>query len=134
MAAARSGSQFDASRGTLWAWLSGIAQHQVSSHWKHAARVRRIEEAVEHIRAGSEAEYQLESEPAAVVERQELRVVIRAVLAELQEDYSVLLAAKYCDGLSVGEIQEQLGGSTEAIRSRLARARREFRRLFERRS
>ena len=42
-----------------------------------------------------------------------------------------MLTAKYIDGLSANQIADQLGEGVEAVRSRLARARKEFRKQFE---
>jgi RNA polymerase sigma-70 factor (ECF subfamily) len=44
----------------------------------------------------------------------------------MSPDHAVLLEAKYIDELSVADIVETFGGTTESVRSRLARARREF--------
>lgn len=59
--------------------------------------------------------------------------MVRGVLAELSVEYSLLLAGKYIDQLSLEQLAEQLASTTEAVKSKLARARREFRRQFERR-
>ena len=46
-------------------------------------------------------------------------------------EYVTVLTAKHVDGLSAIEIADQLGEGVQAVRSRLARARREFRKRFE---
>jgi RNA polymerase sigma-70 factor (ECF subfamily) len=71
-------------------------------------------------------------DPAGPLEQRELAESVRRVLARLPSDYALLLTAKYVDGLSMAEIQRQHGGTLEALRSRLARARREFEAMFER--
>ena len=70
--------------------------------------------------------------PDLVWQRQELAELVRGVLAELPADYATLLTAKYLDERSLAQISEQWGGSTDAVKSKLARARREFRAKFER--
>jgi predicted DNA-binding protein YlxM (UPF0122 family) len=55
-------------------------------------------------------------------------------LSQLSADYATLLTSKYMDDLSLEELAQQFGGPTasvEAIKSKLARARREFRAKFE---
>ena len=131
LAAARSARQFDAERGTLWAWLTGIAHHQTSLYWRQVSKVQRLKELVE-ARSG-EFERWLSSSEAADEpwQRQELEDAVRAVLTELPADYSALLTAKYLDERSLDELSRELGGSVEAIKSKLARARREFRTRME---
>jgi RNA polymerase sigma-70 factor (ECF subfamily) len=56
---------------------------------------------------------------------------VRAVLAELSADYAALLTAKYLDDRTLADLAGEFGGSVEATKSKLARARREFRAKFE---
>jgi RNA polymerase sigma-70 factor, ECF subfamily len=67
-----------------------------------------------------------------LLQRRELVDLIRFVLAELPPDYAVLLTAKYQDDRSLEELATQQGGTTESVKSKLARARREFKSKFER--
>ena len=129
LAAARSAHQFDSRKGTHWSWLAGIAHNQVALYWRRAG-TRRIDP----------AEPRFEDSPggAAVPEEQlqqrEMIELVRRVLAELPGEYASLLEAKYTDGRSVSELVELFGGTTEGVRSKLARARREFRRRIEQQS
>ncbi len=50
----------------------------------------------------------------------------------MNADAVSLLLGKYLDQLSVRELMDSLGGTHEAVRSRLARARRDFRSRYER--
>ena len=128
LAAARAFDQFDPDRGTAWAWLSGIAHRQVALHWRRVGRGR-IERAgvpVEEASADDEAISRL-----IQIETVE---VVRRVLAELPPESAAILKGKYCDDYSVAELVEQLGSTTEGIRSRLARARRDFKSRYERAS
>lgn len=126
LAAARSAHQFDPARGTHWSWLAGIAHNQVAVYWRRVG-IHRIDP----------AEPRFDDSPggAAVPDEQlqqkETIELVRRVLVELPSDYAILLEAKYTDGRSVSELVELFGGTTESIRSKLARARREFRRRFE---
>jgi RNA polymerase sigma-70 factor (ECF subfamily) len=64
--------------------------------------------------------------------RREMADLVRATLASLSSDYATMLAAKYLDEQSLDAIAAQHGGSVDAVKSKLARARREFRLRFER--
>jgi RNA polymerase sigma-70 factor (ECF subfamily) len=131
IAAARSARHFDTGRGTLWSWLAGIAHHQASAYWRRveqAARLRALAEVgavvLRQWLEGSES-------PDGLCERGELIDLVRRVLSELSADYAALLTAKYLDERSLDDLARQFGSSAEAIKSKLARARREFRTKFE---
>ena len=133
LAAARSARSFDSGRGSLWGWLTGIAHHHVSLSWRQinkAARLQKLAEAhageLHRWLDGSEFE-------PLTLEQSELAELVRGVLAELPSDYAALLTAKYLDELSLDELSRQWGHSVEALKSKLARARREFRRKAGRR-
>jgi RNA polymerase sigma-70 factor (ECF subfamily) len=131
LAAARSARQFDPQRGTLWAWLTGIAHHQSSLYWRQVRKTQRLKELV--AARTDELRRWLQTSEAADEpwQRRELADAVRAVLAELPADYSVLLTAKYLDDRTLDDLSRDLGGSVEAIKSKLARARREFRSRME---
>ena len=131
LAAARAAQQFDSSRGSLWSWLAGIAHHQAAVYWRHAAKPGRLRALVEagavelrHWWDGSES-------AEGLLEKRELTDLVRGVLSDLSADYATLLTAKYLDEQSLDDLARQLGSSVEAIKSKLARARREFRAKFE---
>ena len=128
LTAARSARQFDAGRGSLWSWLTGIAHHHVSLYWKQINKAARLQ-ALAETHAG-ELHRWLEgsSDEELPCERDELTELIRGILAELPSDYAALLTAKYIDDASLDELSQQWGHSVEALKSKLARARREFRR------
>lgn len=131
LAAAQSAKQFDPSRGTLWSWLSGITHHRVAWHWRQTqreSRVRALAEAgADEIRAWLERTEPLDE----VWERADLADLVRRVLAELPAEYAALLTGKYLDNRSLAELSQQWGSSADAIKSKLARARRQFRSTFE---
>jgi RNA polymerase sigma-70 factor (ECF subfamily) len=131
LVAARSARQFDHQRGTLWSWLAGIAHHQSALYWRQVGKAARLRELVE-ARAHQLRRW-LESTESAdeVWKQQEMCELVRAVLAEIPADYAALLTAKYLDDRSLDQLSQELGGSVEAVKSKLARARREFRAKFE---
>jgi RNA polymerase sigma factor (sigma-70 family) len=134
LSAAKSARQFDPARGTLWSWLTGIAQHLVAAHWRQVAKVARlrclVEEGAVEISHLIDAAKPLDGTTEAI----DLADLVRSVLSQLSADYATLLTSKYMDDLSLEELAQQFGGPTasvEAIKSKLARARREFRAKFE---
>lgn len=126
LAAARSASKFDPERGTVWSWLTGIAHKQVALHWRKVATLR-IDPAEPHfddsLGGGASPEASLLTDDS--VEQ------VRQILAELPADYASHLVAKYNDGLSIEEMVTRFDGTAESVRSKLARARREFRKRYE---
>jgi RNA polymerase sigma-70 factor, ECF subfamily len=130
--AARSAASFDESRGALSSWLVGIAHHRVAAHWRQAARVARFQKLVEQ-RGDAVLHWLDAAEPVGQpLEREELAELVRATLADLPADYAALLTEKYLDDRELAELSVRTGTSVEAVKSKLARARREFRAKFER--
>ena len=125
--AARSARQFDVTRGTLWSWLTGIAHHRVLAHWRQTNRQNRLRQLVETGNADVRQMFDGQAEAKTVHQQRETADFVRSVLAELPDDYAALLAGKYLDNASLAELSQQWGSSVEAIKSKLARARQEFR-------
>jgi RNA polymerase sigma-70 factor (ECF subfamily) len=65
--------------------------------------------------------------PASEVENSELREKLRAAIGSLPQGYKECVVLKDMEGLSYEQIAEVLGITTEAVRSRLARARQQLR-------
>jgi RNA polymerase sigma-70 factor, ECF subfamily len=131
LAAARAARQFDSSRGTLWSWLAGIAHNQVSAFWRQAERTAKF-----RVFADADSLELWKSldgcrSPDRVCEQRELVDFVRVILAQLSPDYTALLIAKYADEETLEELARRFGISVEATKSKLARARREFRATFE---
>lgn len=126
LAAARAAHQFDPQKGTHWSWLSRIAHNQAALYWRRVG-VRRIDPAEPRFEdsPGGGAFPDEHLQQAETIEQ------VRRVLADMPADYASFLEAKYADGLSVAEMVDQFGGTTEGVRSKLAKARREFRRRFD---
>lgn len=131
LAAARGAKQFDASRGSLWSWLAGIAHHQAAAHWRRSERMARVRVLVETGAIELRPWWDDAAAMDELWEQSEQAELVRGVLSELPADYAALLTAKYLDGQSVDELARRFGGSVEATKSKLARARREFREKFE---
>lgn len=131
LAAARSARQFDASRGSLWSWLGGIAHHQAAMHWRRTGKTERLRLLAETGAIDVRQWWDGTESTDEIWERRELADLVRGVLAELSGEYTALLTAKYLDEQSLEAMTVRFGGSVESLKSKLARARREFREQFE---
>jgi RNA polymerase sigma-70 factor (ECF subfamily) len=131
LAAARSARGFDPERGSLGGWLSGIAHHRVTLHWRQHTRTERLRNLAEA--GAAEIRDWLAGREATTDEweRGELADLVRGVLAEMSADYAAILAAKYLDEQSLEDIAKENDCSIDAVKSKLARARKEFRARFE---
>ena len=124
LAAARAARTFDPARGSLWAWLSGIARRQAALHFRR--KQTRPEAGGEDLAIGRDPE------PADLLALAETAQAVRLVLGKLPVDYETLLVGKYMDGLSLDELAASEDATIDAVSSKLARARRAFREAFER--
>ena len=117
-------------RGSPGGWLIGIAHHRVALHWQQTG-VERLRKLAKSGAAEIRGWLDSQESPTSEWKRLELADLVRGTLAEMSAGYAELLAAKYLDDQSLQEIAEQSGCSIEATKSKLARARREFRTKFE---
>ena len=129
--AARSVRNFNPRRGSIWQWLCGIAHHKVAAHWRQTARAARLQEFAESRSIELGRWLNDGQQLPHPVEELETAELVRGILAELAADHAALLTAKYLDDRSLSEIAAQWGSTDEAIKSKLARARAEFRAKFE---
>lgn len=134
LAAARSARHFKPDRGSLWIWLWTIGRRQVALYYRKqepSGLLRRARawwssldgEAFDWIEAKADM-------PPEILQSQELAALVRFTLSELPVEYQTLLLAKYVDGRAAGEVARQMGCSEVAVRSKLARARKAFRKAF----
>lgn len=109
----------------LWAWLSAIAHNHVALFWRrHYRENQRAERRPVEGLIGND-------DPTVAIEQAEQSEGVRKLLSEMVAQDAVVLMAKYIDGLSIQQIVELHGGTTESVRSRLARARRDFKERFQ---
>jgi RNA polymerase sigma-70 factor (ECF subfamily) len=125
LAAARSARTFDATRGTLGSWLLGIVHQQTTQYWRRRSRETRSEE------RGVRTE-QLNHNSADELQRCERAEHVRRVLAEMPAEYAWLLVQKYVDDRPIAALTGDLAAGAEAVKSKLARARRLFRTAMSR--
>ena len=130
LAASRSGLNLDNERTRLWNWLARIAHNLAAEHWRRVFRDRQFCD--RSVDADSMAEPTAFGDPVEQLFRGETVDAVRSVLADMTGDHVAVLMAKYVDRQSVATIVEQLGGTIESIRSRLSRARSDFKERFER--
>lgn len=126
MAAARSAAKYDAARGSLWAWLWGIAHNHAAQHLRKQDQRQRLVKAV----ANNGPLESTDAPPAAGLVAAELADLVRTVLTTLPADYAMLLTWRYLDGDTVTTIALRERSSEVAIRSKLTRARQAFREAF----
>jgi len=134
LAAARSARNYDATQGSLWVWLWGIARLQVALHFRKQKRHDRLKQAGDWLAAsnGRLAHWLdgIGTAPTELLETAELAAIVRSTLTELSGEYESLLTAKYLDGESVEQIANREASTVTAVRSKLARAREVFRKTF----
>jgi RNA polymerase sigma-70 factor (ECF subfamily) len=125
LAAARSARTFDPTRGSLRSWLLGIVHWETVRQWRRRQRDADRDGARSLDGAGAE-------DPTAALLRAEQAAYVRRILAEMPADYAWLLVAKYVDDRPVASLCTELAAGAEAVRSKLARARRLFRNAMTR--
>ena len=125
LAVAKSGRSLT-ENAKLWAWLAAIGHNQTALYWRKRYRHRTSSLGCAEVESTSF------DDPAEAFSRAETITTVRCLLAEMNSDHATLLAAKYLDDMSVPQIVDEWGETREAIRSRLARARQDFRKRYER--
>jgi RNA polymerase sigma-70 factor, ECF subfamily len=111
-------------------WLATAAIHHAVNLLR--SRRRRIaREISEHRLDGSLREArERASDPTAILDRNQLRALVRAAMLRLAERDAAILALRY-SGSSYREIGETLGIDVNQVGTRLARAERAFRKEIE---
>jgi len=131
LAAARSAATFDPACGRLWPWLWGIARRHVALHYRKENQRHRLRQAAEAWAAAGNGR-PTPPDVHAALENAERLLLVRVTLAELSDDYEMLLTAHYLDGETVEQIAARERNTESAVRSRLARARQAFKHAFSR--
>jgi RNA polymerase sigma-70 factor (ECF subfamily) len=135
LAAARSARNFNPNRGALWVWLWAIARRQVALYYRKQKPEIVLSQARQWWTSldGEKFDW-IDAKadmPPDILESQELAVLVRLALSELPGDYQTLLLAKYVDVLPAEQIAGLMDCSETAIRSKLARARKAFRKALK---
>ena len=135
LAAARSAKDFDPQRGSLWIWLWTIARRQVALYYRKQKPAAGLNQARQWWAAldGEKLDW-IDTKadmPPDILQSQELATLVRTALRQLPGDYQSLLLAKYVDNQPIERIAGQINCSQMAVRSKLARARKAFRKIFK---
>ena len=134
LAAARSARNFNPRRGSLWIWLWTIARRQVALRYRRQKPMISLSQAQQWWTSLDGAKFDwIDARadiPPDILQTRELAALVRCALSELPPEYQALLLAKYVDSRSTSHIAERMKCSDVAIRSKLARARKAFRKTF----
>ena len=133
LAAAHSARTYDKRRGSLWVWIWTIARRQIALHYRKQKPTVSLDRALQWWDSLDGQQIDIIDQmaaPSAMLESKELAELVRRCLAQLPAEHETLLLAKYVDQTPVKEIAEQLHCSVVAARSKLARARKTFKREF----
>ena len=134
LAAARSARTYDKRRGSLWVWLWTIARRQIALYYRKQKTTTSLDRALQWWDSLDGQKIDIIDQmaaPSAMLETKELAELVRRCLAQLPAEAETLLLAKYVDQIPSKEIAEQLNCSDTAVRSKLARARKTFKREFK---
>ena len=72
-----------------------------------------------------------DTDPAALMEQEQIRIRVRAGLEEIDEDYRSILVLRDVEGMDYETIAETLDITIAAVKSRLHRARQELARILK---
>ena len=126
-------ADYDPARGSVVAWLCTLSRNVIRDQLKAHRRSDQLAETWERLDASLAQVFEsLERAPlpGEALEHAEVKHLVNVTIAHLPEPYRVVLARKYVDGDSLETLSRELGLSEDAVKSRLARARRAFRDTF----
>jgi RNA polymerase sigma-70 factor (ECF subfamily) len=124
---------FDASRGSMRAWLCSRSRNVVRKHLRAHRRADELLRTWDRIDATlTQVFAALDRSPLSdeVLAREETRDLVNMTIANLPERYRDALQRKYVHGESLHDLAGRLACSEDAAKSLLARARRAFRETF----
>jgi RNA polymerase sigma-70 factor (ECF subfamily) len=130
LSAIESIDRFDESRGSLQAWLFGIARKKGVEHLRHK-KVLLGKGAPETVTPDSLVDRERANSPPAIVETSERAALVRAALEILPPERRNVLRGKYVEGLTVKQLADRFGKSPKAIESLLTRSRGELREILD---
>jgi RNA polymerase sigma-70 factor (ECF subfamily) len=132
--ALESHADYQKSRGSIRAWLCTLSRNVIRKQLRGHRRPSELAATWERIDATLAQIFQaLDRGPLGdeVLAREETRDLVNMTIANLPDDYRIALEKKYVEGRSLTEMAAALAISEDAVKSRLARARRAFRETFE---
>jgi len=125
--------KLDTFRGqsAFYSWLFRIAMNAAISQ-KRKTRLMPISIDVARERSGIEpADDRPDNIPSHSLERSERQILVRTALAELPEEFRIVLVLKEMEGLKYEEIAEIVDCPIGTVRSRIHRARSELRQKLQ---
>jgi RNA polymerase sigma-70 factor, ECF subfamily len=128
----RSLPSFDVSR-SFGSWLFGIAANRIRSRYVKRSSETALLERVAIEAAGVESPAGAGDNPETLVLDAMSLEEVRTAVALLGPSYRTVVELYYLAGLNVSEVAASLGLGTEAVKSRLFRARKELSIIFEHR-
>ena len=121
LAAMTSIDRFDATAGSVVAWLTGIARHKLADRRRRASRTTG---------AVAGTPYHNGLTPIETAVRAETRQIVAQVMDRLNDDQRLVLEWKYIERLSVRDVARRLDRTEKAIEALLYRARAAFREIY----
>lgn len=114
-------------RSSLFSWLCAIAHHEIVDFYRKKklktilfSKIPFLKEAVDKA-----------LKPEERYLRYELQKEIKNVFSQLSEGYSKILRLKYIEEFSMKEIAQRLKTTIKAVESRLTRARKKFKTIWQ---
>jgi RNA polymerase sigma-70 factor (ECF subfamily) len=111
-------------KAPLKSWLLGIARHKVDDYYRCKLRDARLD-------AIDSVDVERDVDLAELSEKGDLQRRALETLGRMREDYSLLLRWRYWDLKSAAEMATLTGRTEKSIERALARARAQFRKLWE---
>ncbi len=114
-------------RSTLFSWLCSIAHHETVDYYRRQKLKTILFSKFPFLQDWADQALGPEKECL----KDELKDEIKNVLGQLSEGYERILRLKYIEGLSTETIGKRLKITTKAVESRLYRARKKFKSLWQ---
>ncbi len=125
--AIKSLNNFSPDKGTIQAWLCGIARNRLHGLRRRAEKHAEAAQSLGFSRALLACDGKSSPEGC----NHEVKAQVNDVLSLLPEKYTKILIKKYVDLKSVRDIAQEVGQSEKAVESLLTRARAAFRERFQ---
>lgn len=110
---------YDPSRGQIDAWIVGIARNNLALEMRKRATAQAVEpDLMRHLAALDTAVL-----PDEILERDEMRTLVRRAMNDLPERERQVLRLRYLEDSAVPEIARQLAMTEKAVHSLLYRAK-----------
>ncbi len=116
-------------RSSLFSWLCSIAHHETVDYYRKQKLKTVLFSKFPFLKDWADEALGPEKEYL----KEELKEEVKNVLNQLSEGYEQILRLKYIEGLSMKAIAKRLKITTKAVESRLYRARKRFKHLWQKR-